>query len=120
MFRSGRRRSRVNGSSGEQMRLGKVRLVPLTAVPDSPRRKENIAQMPQEMDLEGIGFPEGPVALADGSIVFVDLLIGTSGGTPGAGQCRRYATGPAQRGMRQGPDGKLVSEQWRPGPRVLA
>src|SRR3984893_192052 len=70
----GRRRSLVNGSSGEQMRLGKVRLVPLTAVPDSPRRNENIAQMPQELHLEGFGFPEGPVALADGRIVFVDLL----------------------------------------------
>lgn len=63
--------------------------------------------MSHEVHLEGLGFPEGPVALADGSIVFVDLLHQN---------VRRYADGRVSvvatlqgspNGMRQGPDGRL-------------
>jgi hypothetical protein len=78
------------------MRLAKVRLVPLTAVPD---RKENSAQMPQEVHLQGLRFPEGPVALADGSVVLVDLLTGTSGGTPGRGPPNACAKGRTERSL---------------------
>jgi hypothetical protein len=78
------------------MRLAKARLVPLTAVPDS---KENIAQMPQEVHLQGLRFPERPVALADRSIVFVDLLTGTSGGTPAGGPPNACAKGRTERSL---------------------
>jgi sugar lactone lactonase YvrE len=63
--------------------------------------------MSHEVHLEGLGFPEGPVALADGSIVFVDLLHQN---------VRRYFGGRTSvvatlqgspNGMRQGPDGRL-------------
>jgi hypothetical protein len=82
--------------------------VPLTAVPD---RKENSAQMPQEVHLQGFRFPEGPVALADGSIVLVDLLTGMSGGTPGGGPANACAKG---RTVRSLPNNGGVA------PRVLA
>jgi len=56
---------------------------------------------------EGLGFPEGPVALGDGSIAFVDLLHQS---------VRRFANGKTEviaalqgspNGMRMGPDGLL-------------
>jgi sugar lactone lactonase YvrE len=63
--------------------------------------------MTYRIHLEGLGFPEGPVALGDGSIVFVDLLHQN---------IRRFADGKAEviatvqgspNGMRMGPDGHL-------------
>jgi sugar lactone lactonase YvrE len=60
-----------------------------------------------KIQLEGLGFPEGPVALGDGSIAFVDLLHQT---------VWRFANGKMEviaelqgspNGMRLGPDGLL-------------
>lgn len=60
-----------------------------------------------EIHLRGLGFPEGPVALPDGSIAFVDLLHQ---------KVRRFRDGKASEictlqgspnGMRLGPDGAL-------------
>jgi len=63
--------------------------------------------MTHKVHLEGLGFPEGPVALPDGSIAFVDLLH----------QCVRRFSGDkvevfafpqgSHNGMRMGPDGRL-------------
>lgn len=55
----------------------------------------------------GLGFPEGPVALADGSIAFVDLLHARIRAWRG-GEIRVLADLPgAPNGMRLGPDGAL-------------
>jgi sugar lactone lactonase YvrE len=60
-----------------------------------------------EVHLEGLGFPEGPVVLPDGSVAFVDLLHQN---------VRRYKDDAveiiaqfegAPNGMRIGPDGEL-------------
>jgi sugar lactone lactonase YvrE len=55
----------------------------------------------------GLGFPEGPVALADGSIAFVDLLHAKVRAYR-EGRTRELATvSGAPNGMRLGPDGNL-------------
>jgi sugar lactone lactonase YvrE len=74
----------------------------------------------RKIQLEGLGFPEGPVALGDGSIAFVDLLHQT---------VRRFANGKMEviaelqgspNGMRLGPDGLLyVANNGGVAPRTL-
>jgi sugar lactone lactonase YvrE len=60
-----------------------------------------------EIHVTGLGFPEGPVALADGSIAFVDLLHAKVRAHKD-GTTRELATLPgAPNGMRLGPDGAL-------------
>lgn len=60
-----------------------------------------------EVHVRGLGFPEGPVPLADGSIAFVDLLHGKVRAFKD-GAVREIATLPgAPNGMRMGPDGAL-------------
>lgn len=61
----------------------------------------------REVHATGLGFPEGPVALADGSIAFVDLLHAKVR-VWRDGVVRELATLPgAPNGMRLGPDGWL-------------
>jgi len=61
----------------------------------------------QEVHATGLGFPEGPVALPDGSIAFVDLLHGNVRAYRG-GALREIAKVPgAPNGMRLGADGLL-------------
>lgn len=56
---------------------------------------------------EGLGFPEGPVALSDGSVAFVDLLHAKVRAWKD-GETRVLAEVPgAPNGMRIGPDGAL-------------
>ncbi|WP_378942308.1 SMP-30/gluconolactonase/LRE family protein [Mesorhizobium sp. ANAO-SY3R2] len=60
-----------------------------------------------EVHVTGLGFPEGPVALADGSIAFVDLLHAKVRAFRD-GQVRELCSLPgAPNGMRLGPDGSL-------------
>ncbi|HEV7254366.1 MAG TPA: SMP-30/gluconolactonase/LRE family protein [Mesorhizobium sp.] len=60
-----------------------------------------------EIHVTGLGFPEGPVALADGSLAYADLLHAKIRGYRD-GQTRELATVPgAPNGMRLGPDGDL-------------
>ncbi|MEP3326207.1 MAG: SMP-30/gluconolactonase/LRE family protein [Nitratireductor sp.] len=60
-----------------------------------------------ETHVEGLGFPEGPVALPDGSVAFVDLLHGKIRAYKG-GETRVLAEVPgAPNGMRLGVDGAL-------------
>ncbi|AVO38222.1 SMP-30/gluconolactonase/LRE family protein [Pukyongiella litopenaei] len=61
-----------------------------------------------ETHVEGLGFPEGPVALPDGSIAFVDLLHARVCAY-GDGALRVLADNVpgAPNGMRLGPDGAL-------------
>ncbi len=61
----------------------------------------------KEIHVTGLGFPEGPVALPDGAIAFVDLLHAKVRTFKG-GAVRELATLPgAPNGMRLGPDGAL-------------
>jgi len=61
----------------------------------------------KEIHVTGLGFPEGPVALPDGSVAFVDLLHAKVR-TFKDGSVRELATLPgAPNGMRLGPDGAL-------------
>ncbi|MEW6632364.1 MAG: SMP-30/gluconolactonase/LRE family protein, partial [Pseudomonadota bacterium] len=61
----------------------------------------------KEIHVTGLGFPEGPVALADGSIAFVDLLHAKVCAFKD-GAVREMAALPgAPNGMRLGPDGQL-------------
>lgn len=61
----------------------------------------------QEIHVRGLGFPEGPVALPDGSIAFVDLLHAKVRAWRD-GETREIATLPgAPNGMRLGADGHL-------------
>ncbi|MER8829543.1 SMP-30/gluconolactonase/LRE family protein [Mesorhizobium sp. M0938] len=61
----------------------------------------------QEIHATGLGFPEGPVALADGSIAFVDLLHAKVRAFRD-GHVRELATLPgAPNGMRLGSDNNL-------------
>jgi sugar lactone lactonase YvrE len=76
--------------------------------------------MTHMVHLQGLGFPEGPVALTDGAIAFVDLLHQN---------VRRFADGTAEviaalqgspNGMRMGPDGCLyVTNNGGVAPRSL-
>jgi sugar lactone lactonase YvrE len=82
--------------------------------------------MTLQVHATGLGFPEGPQALPDGSILFVDLLHQ---------KVRRYADGEvavvavldgSPNGMRSGPDGRLyiannggVAPDGRHGIRVM-
>ena len=60
-----------------------------------------------EIHVRGLGFPEGPVVLPDGTIAFVDLLHRKVRAF-GNGVVRELATLPgAPNGMRRGPDGAL-------------
>jgi sugar lactone lactonase YvrE len=60
-----------------------------------------------EIHVTGLGFPEGPVALPDGSIAFVDLLHAKVRAWKD-GTLREIAALPgAPNGMRLGPDGAL-------------
>lgn len=60
-----------------------------------------------EIHVRGLGFPEGPVALDDGSIAFVDLLHRKIRAYRD-GEVREICTLPgAPNGMRLGPDGML-------------
>ncbi len=60
-----------------------------------------------EIHVTGLGFPEGPVALPDGSIAFVDLLHAKVRAFGEKG-LREIATLPgAPNGMRRGADGSL-------------
>jgi len=60
-----------------------------------------------ETHVDGLGFPEGPVALPDGSIAFVDLLHARIRAWRD-GDLRVLAEVPgAPNGMRMGPDGAL-------------
>ena len=60
-----------------------------------------------EIHVTGLGFPEGPVALADGSIAFVDLLHAKIRAYKD-GETRELATvSGAPNGMRLGSDGNL-------------
>lgn len=62
---------------------------------------------PLEIHLDDLGFPEGPVALPDGSLAFVDLLHRKIRAWKD-GEVRVLATVPgAPNGMRLGPDGAL-------------
>jgi sugar lactone lactonase YvrE len=72
-----------------------------------PVSDKGFAAMSIEVHLEGLGFPEGPAVLPDGSVAFVDLLHRN---------VRRYKDGSVQviakiegspNGMRLGPDGHL-------------
>jgi sugar lactone lactonase YvrE len=59
----------------------------------------------QEVHATGLGFPEGPVLLPDGSIAFVDLLHGKVRAYRD-GALREIAKLPgAPNGMRMGTDG---------------
>jgi sugar lactone lactonase YvrE len=62
---------------------------------------------PFEIHVTGLGFPEGPVALGDGRIAFVDLLHQKIRifGPNGTGELCSVAGSP--NGMRLGPDGAL-------------
>lgn len=61
-----------------------------------------------ECHVEGLGFPEGPVALADGSIAFVDLLDAKiRAWHPKTGLRLLAEVSGAPNGMRLGPDGSL-------------
>ena len=60
-----------------------------------------------EVHVRQLGFPEGPVVLADGSIAFVDLLHAKVRAYR-EGKVREICTLPgAPNGMRRGPDGAL-------------
>lgn len=60
-----------------------------------------------EIHVRGLGFPEGPVALEDGSIAFVDLLHAKLRAYRD-GRVREICRLPgAPNGMRRGPDGAL-------------
>jgi sugar lactone lactonase YvrE len=62
---------------------------------------------PQEVHATGLGFPEGPIALPDGSIAFVDLLHAKVRAYR-HGVVREIAGLPgAPNGMRRGDDGGL-------------
>jgi sugar lactone lactonase YvrE len=61
-----------------------------------------------QIHVEGLGFPEGPVALPDGSIAFVDL-VHCKIRVYRDGVCRELCSVPgAPNGMRLGPDGVLT------------
>ncbi|MES0070267.1 hypothetical protein NKJ73_31585 [Mesorhizobium sp. M0074] len=63
----------------------------------------------KEIHVTGLGFPEGPVALPDGTIAFVDLLHAKVR-TFKDGAVRELATLPgAPNGMRLGTDGAPTS-----------
>ncbi len=59
-----------------------------------------------ELVIDGLGFPEGPVAMADGSVLFVDILHQTLSSVTSAGQLRVVAKLPGgPNGAAIGPDG---------------
>ena len=57
---------------------------------------------------EGLQFPEGPVALADGSVLFVELARGTLSRAWGEGRVEVVADlGGSPNGAAIGPDGRV-------------
>jgi sugar lactone lactonase YvrE len=64
--------------------------------------------MSHRIHVDGLGFPEGPVLLPDGSIAFVDLLHANIR-VYRDGRCRQLCALPgAPNGMRLGPSGALM------------
>ncbi|OHV66112.1 hypothetical protein LCM4577_08645 [Mesorhizobium sp. LCM 4577] len=61
----------------------------------------------KEIHVTGLGFPEGPVALPDGSIAFVDLLHARVCAFKDGAVRELAALSGAPNGMRLGPDGAL-------------
>lgn len=63
---------------------------------------------PHEIVAEGLGFPEGPVAMADGSVLVVEIRPGTITRVYPDGRKQVVATpGGGPNGMAIGPDGAL-------------
>jgi gluconolactonase len=69
--------------------------------------------MSEEQDIaivaEGLGFPEGPVVMADGSIVVVEIAARGIARCWGDGRIERIATGGGPNGAAIGPDGALYA-----------
>ena len=63
---------------------------------------------PHEIIAEGLGFPEGPVAMADGSVLVVEIRPGRITRITPDGRKETVATpGGGPNGMAVGPDGAL-------------
>jgi gluconolactonase len=61
-----------------------------------------------EVMAEGLAFPEGPIALHDGSVIFVEILGGTLKRAWGDGRVETVATpGGGPNGAQLGPDGAV-------------
>ena len=57
---------------------------------------------------EGLGFPEGPVAMPDGSVILTDIRNGYCPRVTPDGKVTRFAeTGGGPNGLAVGPDGAL-------------
>ena len=62
--------------------------------------------------VSGLGFPEGPVALQDGGLLFVDIARGTLNRASPDGRIAMVAeTGGGPNGAAIGPDGNLVDAE---------
>lgn len=74
----------------------------------TPTQKTLPMQLPLELVAEGLQFPEGPVALADGSVLFTEIRRGTLSRVRPGGQRETVAElGGGPNGAAIGPDGAV-------------
>ena len=83
---------------------------PLSVMPQSVWNKTSESFRTSDFTVvcEGLGYPEGPIAMADGSVLLVELSAGTLTSITPAGQRDVVATlGGSPNGAAIGPDGQV-------------